>query len=114
MGVAIRGAIPITAKMAPQQLKIILQWRCHQRWQNAIPGIGVPYLAILEREMRGCKMAVSDFCSSQQLYFILYLTSLIIFFNKSIKLLKWHPNLAPTIGAKTLFSGAKTLFKVAK
>ena len=82
MGVAIRGAIPITAKMAPQQLKIMLQWRWHQRWQNAIPGFGVPYLATLEREMKGCKMAVSDFCSSQQLYFILYLTSLIIFFNK--------------------------------
>ena len=82
MGVAIRGVIPITVKMAPQQLKIMLQWRWHQWWQNAIPGFGVPYLITLEREMRGCKMAVSDFCSSQQLYSILYLTSLIIFFNK--------------------------------
>ena len=80
MEVAIRGVIPITAKMAPQQLKIMLQWRWHQRWQNAIPGFGVPYLATLEREMRGCKMTVSDFCFSQQLYSILYLTSLIIFF----------------------------------
>ena len=82
MGVAIRGVIPITAKMTPQQLKNMLQWRWHQRWQNVIPGFGVPYLATLEREMRGCKMAVSDFCSSQQLYSILYLTNLIIFFNK--------------------------------
>ena len=114
MGVAIRGVIPITAKVAPQQLKIMLQWRWHQRWQNAIPGFKVPYLATLEREIRGCKMAVSDFCSSQQLYSILYLTSLIIFLIKNIKLLKWHPNLAPTIGAKTLFSGTKTLFRVAK
>ena len=65
MGVAIRGAIPITAKMAPQQLKIMLQRRCHQRWQNAIPGFGVPYLATLEREMSGCKMAVSNYCYSQ-------------------------------------------------
>ena len=82
MGVAIKGVIPITAKMTPQQLKIMLQWRWYQRWQNAIPGFGVPYLATLEREMRDCKMAVNDYCSSQQLYSILYLTSLIIFFNK--------------------------------
>ena len=81
-GVAIRGTIPITSKMASQQLKIMLQWRWYQRWQNVIPGFGVSYLTTLEREMRGCKMTVNDYCSSQQLYFILYLTSLIIFFNK--------------------------------
>ena len=81
MEVAIMDAIPIIAKMTPQQLKIMLQWRWYQKWQNTIPGFGVPYLTTLEREMRGCKMTVSDYCSSQQLYFILYLTSLIIFFN---------------------------------
>ena len=82
MGVVIRGTIPITVKMALQQLKIMLQWRWYQKWQNAILGFRMPYLTTLEREMRGCKMAVNDYCFSQQLYFILYLTSLIIFFNK--------------------------------
>ena len=50
MGVAIRGVIPITAKIAPQKQKIRLQRRWHQRWQNAIKGFGVAYLATLERE----------------------------------------------------------------
>ena len=42
----------------------------------------VTYLATLEREWRGCKIAVGGYCSSQRLYFIPYLASLIIFFNK--------------------------------
>ena len=46
MGVAIRGAIPITAKMTPQRQIIKLQWR----WQNAIQGFEVTYLTTLERE----------------------------------------------------------------
>ena len=65
MGVAIRGVIPITAKMAAQKQKIRLHWRWHQRWQNAIQGFGVAYLATFEREWRGCKIAVGDSCSSQ-------------------------------------------------
>ena len=40
------------------------------------------YLTTLEREWRGYKIAVGGYCSSQWLYFISYLTSLIIFFNK--------------------------------
>ena len=49
----------------------------------------VAYLATFEREWRGCKIVVGDYCSSQQLYSILYLTSLIIFFLiKNIELLK--------------------------
>ena len=82
MGVAIGGAIPITAKMTPQRQKIRLQRRWHQRWQNVIKGFGVAYLATLERELRGCKIAVGGYCSSQWLYFIRYLANLIIFFNK--------------------------------
>ena len=82
MGVAIRGAILITTKMAPQKQIIKLQWRWHKRWQNAIQGFGVTYLATLERECRGCKIAVGDYCSSQRLYSIPYLACLIIFFNK--------------------------------
>ena len=82
MGVAIRGTIPITAKMAPQRQIIKLQWRWHKRWQNAIQGFGVAYLATLEREWRGCKIAVGGYCSSQRLYSISYLACLIIFFNK--------------------------------
>ena len=50
MGVAIKGVIPITAKMAPQRQIIKLQWRWHKRWQNAIQGFGVAYLATLERK----------------------------------------------------------------
>ena len=82
MGVAIKGAILITVKMAPQRQMIKFQWRCHKRWQNAIQGFGVAYLAILEREWRGCKIAVGGYCSSQRLYSIPYLACLIIFFNK--------------------------------
>ena len=86
MGVVIRGVIPITAKMAPQRQIIKLQWRWHKRWhkrwQNAIQGFGVAYLATLEREWRGCKIAVGGYCSSQLLYSIPYLACLIIFFNK--------------------------------
>ena len=73
------------------------------------------YLATLEREWRSCKIAVGGYCSSQRLYSIPYLPCLIIFFNKkNIKLLKWHPILTPTIGTKTLFMDAKTLFRVTK
>ena len=82
MGVAIRGAIPITAKMAPQRQIIKLQWRWHKRWQNDIQGFGVAYLVTLEREWRGCKIVVGGYRSSQQLYSIPYLACLIIFFNK--------------------------------
>ena len=82
MVVAIRGVIPITAKMAPQRKIIKLQWRWHKRWQNAIQGFGVVYLATLKREWRGCKIAVGGYCSSQLIYFIQYLACLIIFFNK--------------------------------
>ena len=78
MGVAIKGVIPIKVKMVPQQLKITLQWR----WQNAIQGFGVAYLVTLKRELRGCKIAVDDYCSSRRLYSISYLASLFIFFNK--------------------------------
>ena len=78
MGVTIRGVIPITAKMTPQRQKI----RFQLRWQNDIQGFGVAYLATLERELRGCKIAVGGYCSSQRLYSIPYLASLIIFFNK--------------------------------
>ena len=109
MGVVIRGVILITVKMAPQRQKIKLQWRWYQRCQNAIQGFGVAYLTTLEREWRGCKIAVGVYCTSQRLYFISYLTSL-----RNIELLKWHPILAPTIGAKTLLRGAKTLFRVVK
>ena len=76
--VAIRGVIPITAKMIPQRQKIRFQWR----WQNIIKSFGVTYLATLEREWRGCKIAVGGYCSSQRLYYIPYLANLIIFFNK--------------------------------
>ena len=73
------------------------------------------YLATFERELRDCKIAVGGYCSSQRLYLIPYLACLIIFFLiKNIELLKWHPILTPTIGAKTLFMGAKTLIRVAK
>ena len=82
MGVAIKGAVLITAKMAPQRQMIKLQWRWHKRWKNTIQGFGVAYLATLEREWRGCKIAVGGYCSSQQLYSIPYLACLIIFFNK--------------------------------
>ena len=34
MGVAIRGAIPITVKMAPQRQIIKLQWRWHKSNSN--------------------------------------------------------------------------------
>ena len=78
MGVAIKGAILITIKIAPQRQIIKLQWR----WQNAIQGFGVAYLTILEREWRGCKIAVGGYCFSQRLYSISYLACLIIFFNK--------------------------------
>ena len=80
MGVAIRGAILITVKMAPQRQIIELQWRWHKRWQNGIQGFGVTYLATLERELIGCKIAVGGYCSSQWLYSIPYLACLIRFF----------------------------------
>ena len=80
MGVAIRGVILITVKMEPQRQIIKLQWRWHKKWQNAIQGFGVAYLVTLERELRGCKIAVGGYRSSQRLYFISYLACLIIFF----------------------------------
>ena len=61
-GVAIRGAIFITAKMTPKLEKSWLQWRLHRRWQNAIRVCGVPYLAPLEREVGGCKISVDGYC----------------------------------------------------
>ena len=82
MGVAIRGVIPITAKMASQKQKIRLQWRWHQRWQNVIQGFGVTYLATFERELRGCKITVGATVPLNGYIFIPYLVSLIIFFNK--------------------------------
>ena len=89
MGVVIRGAIPITGKMASQRQIIKLQWRWHKRWQNAIQGFGVAYLVTLERELRGCKITVGGYCLFQQLYSIPYLACLIIFFLiKNIELLK--------------------------
>ena len=66
-GVAIRGAIPVTAKMAPKSQKLSLQWRWYQRWQNVIRDFGVPYLATLERYLRRCKIAVDGSYASQQL-----------------------------------------------
>ena len=84
-GVVIMGVIPITTKMTPQQQKI----RFQRWWQNAIEGFRVAYLATFEREWRGCKIVVGDYCSSQRLYSIPYLTSLIIFFLiKNIELVK--------------------------
>ena len=82
MGVAIRDVILITVKIAPQRQIIKLQWRWHKRCQNAIQDFGVGYLVTLEREWRGCKIAIGGYCSSQRLYSIPYLTCLIIFFNK--------------------------------
>ena len=78
MGVAIKDVIPITAKMTPQRQKIILQ----RKWQNVIQGFGMTYLVTLDRELRGCKIAVDGYCSSRRLYSIPDLASLIIFFNK--------------------------------
>ena len=88
MGVAIRGVILITVKMALQRQIIELQWR----WQNGIQGFGVTYLATLERELRGCKIAVGDYCSSQRLYSIPYFACLIIFFNKKHLVIKMAPH----------------------
>ena len=82
MGVAIWGDILITTKMTPQRQKIKLQWKWHQMCQNVIQDLGMAYLATLEREWKGCKIVVDGYCTSQRLYFIPYLTSLIIFFNK--------------------------------
>ena len=69
-GVAIRGVISVTAKMTPKSLKTMLQRRWHRRWQNAIRGVGVPYLATMEIEAGGCKIAVDGSCASQRLYLI--------------------------------------------
>ena len=92
MGVAIRGTIPITAKMAPQRQIIKLQWRWHKRWQNAIQGFGMSYLATLEREWRGCKIAVGATFPLNGYIFIPYLASLIIFFNKKHLIIKMAPH----------------------
>ena len=40
------------------------------------------YLTILERELRGCKIAVGSTVPLNGYIFIPYLTSIIIFFNK--------------------------------
>ena len=40
------------------------------------------YLITLERKLKGCKIAVDGYYSSQRLYSIPYLACLIIFFNK--------------------------------
>ena len=77
-GVAIKGAIPVTAKMAPKSLKAMLQWRWHRRWQNAIRDVGVPYLATLKRDAGGCKIAVDGSCASQRLSQRLYPISISI------------------------------------
>ena len=66
-GVAIKGGIPVTAKMAPKSQKLVIQWRWHQRWQNVIRDFRVPYLATLDKELRGCKIAVDGSCASQRL-----------------------------------------------
>ena len=78
MRVAIWSAILITTKMTPQRQIIKLQWR----WQNVIKGFWVTYLTTLERELKGCIIAIGDYRSSQRLYSIPYLSCLIIFFNK--------------------------------
>ena len=55
------------------------------------------------------------YCSSQRVYFhSIFGKFNYIFLIRNIELLKWHPILAPIIGAKTLIRGAKTLFRVAK
>ena len=74
-GVAIKGFILITAKMAPKSQKLSLQWRLHQRWQNIIRDFGVPYLATLERDLRGCKIVVDGSYASQRL------STAILYFN---------------------------------
>ena len=71
-GVAIRGAIPVTAKMAPWKPKTMLQRRWHRRWQNVIRDVGVPYLATMERDVGECKIAVDGSCASQRLSQRLY------------------------------------------
>ena len=71
-GVAIRGAITVTAKMAPKSPKTMLQWRWHRRWRNVIGDVGVPYLVTLERNPGGCKRAVDSSCASQRLSQRLY------------------------------------------
>ena len=79
-GVGIRGAISVTAKMAPKSPKTMLQRRWHRRWQNVICDFEVPYLAPLERDAEGCKIAVGGSCASQRLSQRLY------FISKSIKI----------------------------
>ena len=92
MGVAIRGVILITVKMTPQKQKIRLQWRWHQRWQNTIKGFRIPYLTILEKELRGCKIAIGATVPLNGYIFIPYLASLIIFFNKKHLIIKMTPH----------------------
>ena len=76
--VVIRGAILVTAKMAPKSQKTMLQRRWHRRWQNVIRDFGVPYLATLERGAEGCKIAVDGSCASQRLSQRLYYISISI------------------------------------
>ena len=71
-GVAIGGVIPVTVKMTPKSPKTMLQRRWHQRWQNVIHDVGVPYLATLEKDVGGCKIVVDGSCASQRLSQWLY------------------------------------------
>ena len=80
MGVCIRGAISVTAKMTPKSPKTMLQRIWHRRWQNVICDFEVPYLAPLERDAEGCKITVDGSCASQRLSQRLYSIS------KSIKI----------------------------
>ena len=77
-GVAIRGVIPVTAKMTPKSQKTMLQRRWHRMWQNVIRDFGVPYLATLERDAEGCKIAVDGSYASQRLSQRLYSISISI------------------------------------
>ena len=64
--------------MALKSPKTMLQRRWHRRWQNAIRDVGVPYLATLERDAGGCKIAVDGSCASQRLSQLLYPISISI------------------------------------
>ena len=75
------------------------------------------YLATLERELRGCKIVVSGYCSSQRIYSISYLTSLIIFFNKKLRIIKmtlhfgtYHWNKNIVYGYQNTVQGCKMAF----
>ena len=88
-GVCIRDVISVIAKMIPKSPKIMFQRRWHRRWQNVICDFEVPYLAPLERDAEGCKIATDGACASQRLSQRLYSIS------KSIKIqrFKWQKNI---------------------